>query len=76
MVEKFSKRVYIIPLCILIIWLITVFEPKGYYFISLALCSLLLSYAGFIRRKTIIDTVSIFLGLILFLIVCIYFLIK
>lgn len=74
--KRFDKRAFIIPLCILIIWLLTVFEPKGYYFMSLALCSLLLSYVGFIRRKTIMDTISIYLGLILFLISCLYFLLN
>lgn len=73
---KLYRKEYIMPLVILLIFLLMTFEPKGYYFISLAFCSLLLSYAGFIRRKNIIDKISIIAGLILFLLVCIYFFIK
>lgn len=70
------RKEYIIPLIILLIFLLVTFEPKGYDFISFALCSLLLSYAGFVRRKNIIDKIAIGLGLSLFLVFCFLFFIK
>lgn len=70
------RKQYIIPLIFLLIFLLVTFEPKGYNFISLALCSLLLSYAGFVRRKNLIDKIAIGLGLALFLVFCIFFFVK
>ena len=70
------RKEYIIPLACLLIFLLVTLEPKGYDFISLALCSLLLSYAGFIRRKNVIDKIAIVSGLTLFLVFCIFFFIK
>ena len=70
------RKKFIIPLTLLVIFLLVTFEPKGYDFIAFALCSLLLSYAGFLRRKNIIDKISIVLGLVLFFVFCILFFIK
>ena len=70
------KKEFIIPLFMLIILLLLIIEPNGYDFIALALSSLLLSYAGFLRRKNILDKISIGLGLVLFLVFCILFIIK
>ena len=70
------RKEYIIPLFMLLIFLLVTFEPKGYDFIAFAICSLLLSYAGFIKRKNIIDKIAIISGLILFLVFCICFFIR
>ena len=70
------KKEFIIPFFMLIILLLLIFEPKGYDYIAFASCSLLLCYAGFIRRKNIIDTIAIISGLILFIVFCICFFIK
>ena len=71
-----SRKEYIIPLIMLLVFLLITFEPKGYDFIAFALCSLLLAYAGFLRRKDMIDKVAIVSGLALFLVFCILFFVQ
>ena len=70
------RKETIIPVFMLLIVLLMTFEPKGHYYIALALCSLLLSYAGFLKRKNIFDKILIISGLILFLVFCICFFIQ
>ena len=70
------KKEYIIPLVMLLLFLLVTFEPQGYDFIAFAICSLLLSYAGFLKRKNIFDKILIISGLILFLVFCICFFIQ
>ena len=70
------KKEYIIPLVMLLLFLLVTFEPQGYDFIAFAICSLLLSYAGFLKRKNIFDKILIISGLILFLVFCVCFFIQ
>ena len=70
------KKEYIIPLVMLLLFLLVTFEPQRYDFIAFAICSLLLSYAGFLKRKNIFDKILIISGLILFLVFCICFFIQ
>lgn len=70
-----SKWVYIVPSVFFIVWLLVIFEPKGYDYIVFAISSALLAYVGYTRRKNMIDKFAILLGIILFIIsVVLYFL--
>lgn len=74
--NKDTKWVYVGPLIIIIVWLLTIFEPNGYDYIVLALSSGLLAFVGYMRRKNVIDTIAIFLGVILFFIFVVLYFVK
>ncbi|MGE7997867.1 hypothetical protein ACQKOF_04190 [Lysinibacillus sp. NPDC093190] len=76
MKEKEGKWVYVAPLTIIIVWLLTIFEPKGYDYIALALSSGLLAYIGYMLRKSVIDKVAMFLGVILFFVFVVLYFVK
>ena len=76
MQKTYGKWVYAAPLIIFIVWLLTIFEPKGYDYIALALSSGLLAFIGYMRRKSVIDKIAIFLGVILFFIFVILYFVK
>ncbi|MFF2178284.1 hypothetical protein ACFVT8_17770 [Lysinibacillus sp. NPDC058147] len=74
--KKEDKMVYFAPLTIIIVWLLTIFEPKGYNYIALALSSGLLAFIGYMRRKSVIDKVAMFLGVILFFVFVVLYFVK
>lgn len=76
MKKEEGKWVYVAPLTIIIVWLLTVFEPKGYDYIALALSSGLLVFIGYMRRKSVIDKVAMFLGVILFFVFVVLYFVK
>jgi len=70
-----SKWIYIVSSVFVIIWLLLIFEPKGYDYIVFAISSALLAYVGYTRRENMIYKFAILLGIILFIIsVVLYFL--
>lgn len=74
--EEQGKWVYIAPLIIIVVWLLTVFEPNGYDYLALALSSGLLAFIGYMRRKSVIDKGAMFLGMILFLVFVVLYFVK
>lgn len=56
------------------IFLLIMYKPSGYDYIVFAIASVLLAYGGFIRKKNMIDKISVPLGIVLFLVfVILYF---
>ncbi|WP_107838158.1 hypothetical protein [Metasolibacillus meyeri] len=76
MKKEEGKWVYVAPLAIIIVWLLTVFEPKGYNYIALALSSGLLAFIGYMRRKSVMDKFAMFLGVILFFVFVVLYFVK
>ncbi|MEK5187251.1 hypothetical protein [Solibacillus sp. FSL W7-1324] len=76
MEKKDNNWVYIGPLVIFIVCLLTIFEPKGYNYIALAISSGLLAFVGYMRSKNFVDKIAIFLGVILFIVFVVLYFVK
>lgn len=68
------KWVYAVLIGFFAIFLLIMFKPNEYEYIIFAITSALLAYGGFIRKKNMLDKISVPLGIVLFLVfVLLYF---
>lgn len=73
--EKIDRKwVYAVLIGFFAIFLLIMFKPNAYEYIIFAITSALVAYGGFIRRKNMMDKISVPLGIVLFIVfVILYF---